>query len=164
GLVHAGPAFVGRTREQRKPLLSGPGLRANLGRMRRHERSLRKEPLPGAADVDQVVAVGAIAMQEHDELARGVTRARFEPRAVELSGHFASARDCRSSRLAAARPRAAWPRDSTSTTCRRRRRATAAMPRRAVPSPWRSVALRARTKAAPLPARRDRQPARRRHG
>ncbi len=61
-------------------------LAARLRRVRRHEGGMRQESLPGAADVDEVVAVRAVAMQEHDELARR-PGARLEPRTVELSGH-----------------------------------------------------------------------------
>src|SRR5947199_7610548 len=35
------------------------------------------------------------SVQKHHELARGATRARLEPRTVEISGHCASARACR---------------------------------------------------------------------
>jgi hypothetical protein len=43
--------------------------------------------LPGAADLDQVVAVGAVAMQEHHQLARRAACARFDARSVEISSH-----------------------------------------------------------------------------
>ena len=43
-----------------------------------------QKPMPGAADVDQVIAVGAVAMQEHDQLARRAAGARLEPRTIEL--------------------------------------------------------------------------------
>jgi hypothetical protein len=49
--------------------------------MRGDESGLRQNLLPGAADLDQVVAVGAIAMQEDDELLRG-TGAWCKPRTV----------------------------------------------------------------------------------
>ena len=61
---------------------------AGIGRVRRHEGGVRQQRLPGAADIDEVVAVGAIAMQEDDELARGAARLRLQPRTVELSRHW----------------------------------------------------------------------------
>jgi hypothetical protein len=42
--------------------------------------------LPSAANIDQVIAVGAIAMQEDDELPGGAGAWR-QPRTVKLSGH-----------------------------------------------------------------------------
>ena len=56
------------------------------GRVRRHEGRLRQELLPGAADVDEIVAVGAVAMQEHHKLLRR-SGARRQPRTIEFSGH-----------------------------------------------------------------------------
>jgi hypothetical protein len=54
---------------------------------------LRQILLPGAADLDEVVAVGAIAVQEHDKLARG-PGARREPRTVEFNSHSRSSLIC----------------------------------------------------------------------
>jgi hypothetical protein len=54
--------------------------------MRRGERRLRQVLLPGAADIDQIVAVGTIAVQKHDELTCG-TGARRQSRTIELSRH-----------------------------------------------------------------------------
>ena len=54
--------------------------------MRRNKRRVRQQPLPLAADLDQILAVGPIAVQEHDQVTRRA-RTRIEPRAVELSGH-----------------------------------------------------------------------------
>ena len=42
--------------------------------------------LPGAADVDQVVAVGAIAVQEHDDVFC-FAGLRLQPRSIEFTGH-----------------------------------------------------------------------------
>ena len=56
-------------------------LAARLRRVRRGESGVRQILLPGAADIDQVVAVGAIAVQEHDELLR-CAGTRRKPRAV----------------------------------------------------------------------------------
>jgi hypothetical protein len=46
-------------------------LTAWLRRVRRDERRLRQQLLPGAADLDQIVAVGAIAVKKHNQLSRG---------------------------------------------------------------------------------------------
>ena len=58
--------------------------------MRRDEGGVGQKRLPGAADIDQVVAVGAIAVQEHDE-AFGLCRifgSRLGPTARDVwSGH-----------------------------------------------------------------------------
>ena len=64
------------------------GRRNGIGatRLRRDERGLRQVLLPGAADVDQVVAVGAIAVQEDDKVLRGSGFWR-KSRAIEFSGH-----------------------------------------------------------------------------
>jgi len=43
-------------------------LRHALRRVRRHERRVRQPGLPLPADLDEIVAVGAIAMQEDDQL------------------------------------------------------------------------------------------------
>ena len=103
-LVDADPALVGIAEGERKPLPAHRRLAARLRRVRRDEGGLRQQPLPGAADLDQVVAVGAVAVQEHDQLARRA-RARLEPRTVELTGHrphvFASAR-CAAAAIGAA--------------------------------------------------------------
>ena len=89
GGVDAGPALVRIAERQRKPFAADRRLPARVRRMRRHEGGIRQQTLPGAADVDQVVAVGAIAVQEHDELL-GRAGARLEARAVEF-GHRDSA-------------------------------------------------------------------------
>ena len=88
--VAAEPALVGIAEGERKPLPPDRRLAAWLRRVRRHERGLRKQSLPGAADLDEVVAVGAVAVQEHDQLARRA-RARLEPRTVERSAIVTSA-------------------------------------------------------------------------
>ena len=72
GLVDAEPALVGIAEGEREPLPADRRLAARLRRMRRHEGGLRQQRLPGAADLDEVVAVGAIAVQEHHQLARAV--------------------------------------------------------------------------------------------
>src|SRR5262249_6889951 len=127
-LVGTGPALVGIAKGERKPLPANRGLAAGLGRRRRDEPGLRQQILPRPPDIDEVVAVGAVAVQEYDELARRA-RARLEPRSIELS-HWPSAPSPQS-----ARRRAAWPSGNSSTACRRQRRATAATLPRAVPSP-----------------------------
>ena len=70
GLVDADPAFVRIAEGQCEPLPADRSLPARLGRMRRHECRLRQQLLPGAADLDEIVAVGTIAVQEHHKLPR----------------------------------------------------------------------------------------------
>ena len=60
-------------------------MRAGFRRVRRNKSGIGQELLPRAAELDQVVAIGAVAMKENDELAR-LARARLKPRAVKL-GH-----------------------------------------------------------------------------
>ena len=50
--------------------------------------------LPGAADLDQVAAVGPIAVQEHHQPPRRAARLRLEPRAIELCRHHVLRADC----------------------------------------------------------------------
>ena len=90
--VDAAPALVRIAEGQRKPLPPDRRLAAGLRRMRRDERGVRQQRLPGAADVDQVVAVGAVAVQEHDQplglagcAAQAAVRRVHRPR---LAGHF----------------------------------------------------------------------------
>ena len=51
--------------------------------MRRDEGGMRQHARPFAAQADQVVAVGAIAVQEHDELLGGAAGRRRQPWSVE---------------------------------------------------------------------------------
>src|SRR5437660_531317 len=84
GLVDTGPAFIWVAEGEREPLPANRRLAAGLRGVRGDEGCLGQESLPRPADVDEVVAVGAVAVQEHDELARR-SRARLEPRTVEFS-------------------------------------------------------------------------------
>ena len=61
--------------------------------MGRHEGRVGQRGLPCPPELDQVIAVGAIAMQEDDELARRPARARGEPRAIEFCRHLSSRRE-----------------------------------------------------------------------
>ena len=88
GFVGADPALVGIAHRERKPLPADRRLAAGLRCVRRDERGVRQQPLPGATDLDQIVAVGAVAVQEDDELA-GRPGLRLEPWPVELRGHQA---------------------------------------------------------------------------
>ncbi len=83
-LVDAGPALVLVAHRQREPLASPRRLQAGLGRIGREESRIRHKTLPLLGDGDQIRSIGAIAMQEHDELLR---RARFrrEARTVDQS-------------------------------------------------------------------------------
>src|SRR5262249_51843955 len=130
-LVDAGPAFIGIAEGEREPLSARRRLAAGLRGMRGDEGRLRQQPLPRAADIDEVIAVGAVAVQEHDELARR-TRARLEPRTVALSHCSPSP--------GSARRRAAWPCGSRTRAYTQPRRAMGATIRRAAPSLSRSGA------------------------
>src|SRR5206468_4283360 len=127
-----------------EPLLAKGGLAARLRRMGRDERRLRQLPLPRAADVDEVVAIGTIPVQEHHELAGGA-RPRLEPRTVEVS-------HCRLAYWPLAycylvpaprpgRPRAVWRRDKSSIAGTPPRPATDATLPRADPYPSQSGVL-----------------------
>ena len=84
--VDAVPALVRIAEGERKPFAPHRRLSARARRVRRDERRLRQQRLPRPADLDQVVAVGAIAVHEHDQLARG-SAFRRKPRTVDLTGH-----------------------------------------------------------------------------
>ena len=90
-LVDADPAFIGIAEGEGEPLPPDRRLPARLGRMRRDERRLRQQLLPHPANLDEVVAVGAVAVQKHDQLARR-SRQRRKPRTIKLSGHSPSCR------------------------------------------------------------------------
>src|SRR5689334_16315268 len=83
-LIHSGPALLRISKRQRKPFAAGRRLPAGTRCMWRHESGLRQQLLPGSSDLDQVIAVGTVAVQKHDQLACG-TRAGLEPRAVKFS-------------------------------------------------------------------------------
>jgi hypothetical protein len=51
--------------------------------MRRHEGGMGKKLRPFAPQGDQVVAVGAIAVEEHDELLGGAASGGRKARSVE---------------------------------------------------------------------------------
>ena len=70
-LVDPDPTFVWIAEGERKPLPADRRLSARLGRMRRYERRVRQGWLPNFADLDEIVAVGAVAMKENDKLSRG---------------------------------------------------------------------------------------------
>ena len=110
------------------------GLSARARRVRRHERGVRQQALPGAADLDQVVAVGAIAVQEHHELPRGAGARLDAAWAIEFSHfHVSFWFSWRSAFSLPAEPgprRAFSPRDNKPIADAPPRRARAARPRR----------------------------------
>src|SRR5712692_2830603 len=85
--IDAAPALLRIADGEPEPLPPDGSLRAGLGRVRRDEGRLRQDRLPRAADLDQIVAVGAVAVQKHHELPRGALPTRGEARTVERSGH-----------------------------------------------------------------------------
>ncbi len=58
--------------------------------MRRDEGGMRQDARPFAPQADQVVAVGAVAVQKHDELARRAARRRRQSWSVEMLGQAQS--------------------------------------------------------------------------
>src|SRR6516162_155044 len=62
GFEAAQPALVGVAESERKPLPADWCLTARLRRMRRYEGCLRQEALPGASNIDEVVAIGAVTV------------------------------------------------------------------------------------------------------
>lgn len=69
-LVDAEPALGGIAHRQRKPLAAHRGLPAGLRGMRGHEGRVRQDRLPLLAERDQILAIGAVAMEEDHELFR----------------------------------------------------------------------------------------------
>src|SRR6516165_19973 len=80
--VDTDPALIRIAKGQREPLPADRRLTARLGRVRRDEGGMRQHFLPGAADLDQVVAVSTIAVQENDKLLRRAGTGR-KPRSIE---------------------------------------------------------------------------------
>ena len=72
----AAPAFVlaarvvGRLHIERKPLPAHRRAAARLRRMRRDERRVGQQRSPLSAKFDQIIAVGAVAVEEDHQLAR----------------------------------------------------------------------------------------------
>ena len=84
----AAPALVRVAHRQREPLTTGWRHGAAVRRMRADEQRVRQPALPLLADLDQVVAVGAIAVQEDHKLFGG-PGFRGDARAGERIGHGA---------------------------------------------------------------------------
>ncbi len=68
-----------------KPLKSRRRTGTGLGRVGRDERNRRQQALPMRRQPDEIVAVGAIAMTQHDEMRGGPAQGR-QARAVQRSG------------------------------------------------------------------------------
>ena len=83
---NAAPALVGITHGEGKPLPAHRRHGAALGRIGRHKIGVGQQSPPLTADLDQVGAVGAIAVQEHHQLARRAACARLEPRCRSTCG------------------------------------------------------------------------------
>ena len=84
GRVDAAPALVGIPEGEGEPFPPAGRRAAGLRCVRRHEGGVRQPGLPLAADLDEIVAVGAVAVEEHDELARPAG-GRGETGSCELS-------------------------------------------------------------------------------
>ena len=76
-------------RRQRKPLSANRRLAAGIRRVGRNERCIGQHRRPPSADLDQIVAVGAVTVQE-DHQAACDTAGRRKPRPVELGRHAGS--------------------------------------------------------------------------
>src|SRR5581483_1225237 len=68
-LVDAGPSLLGVSKGERKPLAAHGRLSARTRRVRRSECRIRQQALPGAPEVDEIVAIGAVAVEKDDKLA-----------------------------------------------------------------------------------------------
>ncbi len=84
GGVDAAPALVRVAREQREPLSPHRRHRASLGRVGRDEIGVGQKGAPMPADLDQIIAVRAEAVEKDHELSR-LAGFRRHPRAVDLN-------------------------------------------------------------------------------
>ena len=78
---------------QRKPLIAA-SRGTGLGSVGRHEGGTRQQRLPMGGERDQIVAVGAISMTQHDQM-RGFALARRQA-ALAAGGRLVSDRAARS--------------------------------------------------------------------
>src|SRR5262245_37552532 len=83
-LVHTRPALVRIPECQRKPFAAHRRLSAGARRVWRNECGIGQQALPGAPNLDQVVAIGTVAMKKDHQLACA-SRARLKARSVEFS-------------------------------------------------------------------------------
>src|SRR5215510_15168130 len=83
-LVHTRPALVRIPECQRKPFAAHRRLSAGTRGVWRNECGVGQQALPGAPDLDQIVAIGAVAMKKDHQLACA-SRARLKARSVEFS-------------------------------------------------------------------------------
>ena len=77
---------VGREDIEREPLPARRRAGAALGRVRRNESGVGQQLPPLPAELDEVVAVGAVAVQEHDQPLGG-SGLGIEARAGQFGGH-----------------------------------------------------------------------------
>src|SRR5689334_24239229 len=87
-MFHAAYELAGIAEGQVEPLPAQRRHGAALGGVRRDEGRVRQEASPFAAQADQIVAVGAVAMQEHDELLWRAAGGRRKARPVERERHL----------------------------------------------------------------------------
>jgi hypothetical protein len=83
GLRDAADELAGVAEGEVEPLPAHGRGTARLGRMGRDEGGMGQELRPFAPEADQVVPVGAVAMQEDDELARRAACRRRKTRSVD---------------------------------------------------------------------------------
>ena len=83
---HPAPVLARIAQGEREPLQPAVHAGDRLGRIGRDERRIGQRAPPAVAERDQVVAVGAVAVQQHHQR-RGPAAARLDPRSVEGFGH-----------------------------------------------------------------------------
>ena len=85
GGLDAAPVFAGIAQRQREPLQGAVHAGDRLRRIGRHERRVGQPLPPAVAERNEVIAIGAVAVQQHHQ-GGGLAPARLQPRSVELSG------------------------------------------------------------------------------
>ena len=86
GRNHAAPILAGIAHGEPEPLQRAGHAGDRLRRIGRDERRTRERAPPFVAQRDQIVAVGAVAVQQHDQ-GRCRAPARLAPRPVQLFQH-----------------------------------------------------------------------------
>ena len=93
GRCHPAPILAGITQREREPLQAAVHAGDGLGSIGGHERGIGQPLPPAVAQSDEIVAVGAVAVQQHHQRGRRAPR-RLQPRPIELSGHGRDKSSC----------------------------------------------------------------------
>src|SRR6185437_2019783 len=88
GMFHAAHDLARLAEGQVEPLPAHRRHGAGLGCIRRDKGRVRQEARPFAAQADQIVTVGAVAMQEHNELLWRAASGRRKARSVKGERHL----------------------------------------------------------------------------